>query len=779
MNDPVCGKEVNPITAKFSLKREGETVYFCSQKCRDEFSKKGKKISIPVQGMHCSSCVAKIEGALGKVPGVQSAAVNFATGRAAVEFDQALASEEMLRDAIASSGYRAEHEQPEEKKKSEVRYWAWCVIVAAVFGVPLLYLTMGHLVGAPLPPWDDKVLVIVQFALTVPIVIAGGGFYVRGFRALFRPNMDTLIAVGTGAAFGYSTFVGVMLLLGREGYGLGQVYFEGAGVILLFIILGKLLEAIAKGKTSEAIKKLLGLRPKTATVIRGGEETAVPVAEVRVGDVVVVKPGERVPVDGFVKEGHSSVDESMITGESMPVEKAVGDKVIGGTVNKTGAFTLRATSVGEETVLAQIVKMVEEAQGSKAPVQRLADKVAFYFVPAVILIAAGSFAAWFFAGNLEFALTTAIAVLIVACPCALGLATPTAVMVGSGKGAEFGILFKSAQALQQSRKLDVVVFDKTGTLTEGEPSVTDVVPVGKSTEEGVLQLAAILESRSEHPLAEAVVEAAKKKGVRVVEPSGFESITGKGVKGKHKGKLAYVGNAALMKELGVRVPEREVAKLQGEGKSVMFLSSSKKLLGVIAAADQPKPYAKEAVRALHGLGVKVMMITGDNERTASAIAANLGIDEVMADVLPGEKARKIKELQEKGLNVAMVGDGVNDAPALTQADVGVAIGSGTDIAIEAGDVVLIKEDLRDVLTAMRLSRYTMKKVRQNLFWAFAYNIVLIPVATGALYPFTGWLLSPVLAGAAMAFSSVSVVVNSLLMRRFKPKLREQLPEPAA
>lgn len=848
--------EVNPITAKFSTKKNGETFYFCSMECRDKFEHRATKSIISISGMHCASCVVAIEKALKKLPGVEKAVVNFASSKAYVDYSPDLVSEGMLKEAIEKSGYKTEsHEEKEsgrvtliisgmesqhcvgiiektllklpgvskvkvnlatqkaevdynpvevnidkmisavknagysarrtdrekEEREAEVKHWRNRMIVAAVFGIPLLYLAMGHMVGLPLPELDPMVNALLQFILATPIILAGGEFYTKGFRALLinrMPNMDSLVAVGTGAAYVYSLFVAVMILLSKPGFTTEMLYFEIAGLIVAFIILGKLLESIAKGKTSEAIKKLLGLQPKTAVVLRGKEEVEIPIEEVQVGDIVVVKPGQRIPVDGVVKEGHSSVDESPITGESIPVEKFVNSKVIAGTVNKTGSFTFRAAKVGSDTVLAQIIRMVEEAQGSKAPIQELADKISFYFVPLVILIAITSLASWYFLGSLAFGFTTFIAVLIIACPCALGLATPTAIMVGTGKAAEYGILFKNAEALQRSRELDVVVFDKTGTLTIGKPVVTDVVPVGKAKADAVLQLAAILEKRSEHPLAEAILNAAQSKGLSVPAPSAFQSVTGMGVAAKVQGKTLYLGNRALMdgKKINVSDVEEKVVSLEEQGKTVVFLAS-KQLLGIVAVADQLKPFAKEAVAELHRLGKKVMLITGDNERTGRAIAAQVGIDDVMASVLPNKKAEKIKELQAKNLKVAMVGDGINDAPALTQADVGIAIGSGTDIAIEAGNVVLIKDDLRDVVTAMSLSRYTMFKIRQNLFAAFFYNIILIPVAAGVFYPLTGWLLNPVLAGLAMALSSVSVVSNSLLMRFYKPRLTGKLPMP--
>ncbi len=689
VRDPSCGMEVNPITAKFSMKKNGETFYFCSRECQDKFEKKTAKIIIPISGMHCASCVATIEGALKKVPGVEKAVVNFASKKAYVDYNASLGSESMLREAIQKSGYQAEqHEEKgsgmvkldikgmdsqhcagiverslqrvdgvssvkvnlatskavvsydpvktstdklisavknagytasradveKEARVEEVHHWAKRLAIAILFGVPLLYLAMGHMVGLPVPMLSPLIMTLVQFVLATTIVAAGFEFYTKGFRALLNrtPNMDSLVAVGTGAAYLYSWFVGIMIVAGIEGYGTDMLYFEIAGLIVAFIILGKYLESVARGKTSEAIKKLLGLQPKTALVVRNKQEINIPIEEVQVGDIIIVKPGERIPVDGFVKEGHSSVDESAITGESIPVEKAVNSKVIGGTVNKTGTFKFRATKVGADTVLAQIVKMVEEAQGSKAPIQQLADTISFYFVPFVILFAIASFVTWYFYGSITLGFLTFIAVLIIACPCALGLATPTAIMVGTGKAAEYGVLFKNAEALQRCRELDVVVFDKTGTLTLGKPSVTNVIPAGKVKAEGVLQMAAILEKRSEHPLAEAILQAAAKKNLAVPAPTAFQSVTGMGVAGKFKGKVVYLGNRALMEKQKVDITgaEAKVSSLEEEGKTVVFLASAKKLLGVIAVADQVKPYAKEAVQELHRLGKKVMLLTG-------------------------------------------------------------------------------------------------------------------------------------------------------------------------
>jgi Cu+-exporting ATPase len=734
---------------------------------------------LDIIGMESSHCQGIVEQALRKAPGVTDATVNLATERALVRFDPARQSIDGLVAAVRKAGYDARpaaaRDREAELREAEVRTARRKALIAAIFGIPLLYIAMGHFLGLPVPEAIMRYAVFIQFVLATPIVLAGYEFYTKGVRALLNraPNMDSLVAVGTGAAYLYSLYVSVLLLAGSTRYTSEDLYYEIAGIIVGAILLGKMLEAITKGKTSAAIKKLLGLQAKTATVIRDGKEAVIPVEHVRAGDIVLVKPGQKVPVDGIVTEGGSAVDESAITGESIPVEKARGDTVIGATINKTGAFRFRATKVGRDTVLAQIVRLVEEAQGSKAPIQDLADRISLYFVPVVILIALAALVLWPAAGQgwlLGF--TTFIAVLIIACPCALGLATPTAVMVGSGLAAEHGILFKSARALQAAREVDTVIFDKTGTLTKGEPVVTDTIPAPGFTADRVLQLAAVAEKRSEHPLASAVLAAAKARRMAVPEPAAFASATGKGVDARFLRLKLSLGNRALMRERGVPLDRisRDLERLEGEGKTVLILAVNGRAAGLVAVADTLKPYAREAVAALHALGKKVVLLTGDHRRVGEAIARQVGIDDVLAEVLPGEKARVVKGLQEKGAKVAMVGDGINDAPALTQADVGIAIGSGTDIAIEAGEVVLIKNDLRDVITAIDLSRYAMAKIRQNLFWAFVYNVVAIPVAAGALYPLTGWLLNPMIAGAAMALSSVSVVANSLAMRRYRPRL---------
>jgi Cu+-exporting ATPase len=740
-----------------------------------------EQVILKISDMESQHCVSIIERTLQKLVSAKDISVNLATKTASLSYDPSKISIDEILTAISNAGYSPEPLSHEEKSEEpEVAYWRKRVIASFVFAIPLLYMAMGHMIGLPLPMMPDYVNAIIQFALATPIILAGKDFYDKGFRSMFlnwMPNMDSLIAMGTGVAYIYSIYIMVLIFLEKALP--SELYFEIAGLVVAFIILGKFLESVAKGRTGAAIKKLLGLQPKTALVVRNKQEVEIPIAEVVVGDIVVVKPGMRIPVDGFVKDGHSSVDESMLTGESLPVEKMIGSKVITGTFNKTGSFTMRATNVGKDTVLAHIVKMVEDAQGSKAPIQKLADTVSFYFVPTVIAIATISFVVWYLLGYTAFGLTSFIAVLVIACPCALGLATPTAVMVGTGKAAQYGILIKNAESLQRAREVTHVVFDKTGTLTVGKPEVTDIIPFGKATKEGILQIAAILEKRSEHPLAEAILSKAKENHLKSVEPKDFESVPGKGVRAKYASKSIALGNRALMSDLKIPTDtiDSVVSSLEAQGKTVVYIAGSKSVVGVIAVADQLKPFAKEAVDELKRMGKHVLLITGDNERTARAIAEQVGIDDVLASVLPGQKAQKIKELQAQGFKVAMVGDGVNDAPALTQANVGIAIGSGTDIAIEAGDIVLVKNDVRDVVTAMSLSAFTMRKIKQNLFWAFAYNVVLIPVAAGVFYPVTGWMLNPILAGAAMAFSSVSVVSNSLLMNFYKPKLQTNLPQP--
>lgn len=732
-----------------------------------------EEVTFDITGMESEHCAGIVSNALKDVNGVKEVKVNLAMQKAVVEYSPLKVKFAGMIKAVGNAGYGAKREEKadtaKELREAEIKSFKNKTIFAMVFSIPLLYIAMGMGMGLPFFMIPEKYTALIQLLLATPVVLYSGRlFYINGMKALLvnrAANMDTLVAVGTGSAYVYSLFATLMIWFGN-GYSLENLYFETAALLLAFILLGKFFEAKAKGRTSEAIKKLMKLQAKTAIVLVKGKEVVVPVEEVEAGDVVIVKPGQKIPVDGIVVEGHSSVDESMMTGESIPIEKTKGSKVIGATINMNGSFRFKATKVGADTALSQIIKLVEEAQGSKAPIQKLADKVSAVFVPVVMSIAVISFIVWLLFGyGFGFALTAFVAVMIVACPCALGLATPTAIMVGSGKGAENGILFKNAEALQMLHKADAIVFDKTGTLTKGKPEVTDVVAFnGKQND--VLKMAAVVEKHSEHPLASAIVNRAKALKIKLGDAKKFKAITGKGVVASVNGKHVLLGNRALMKQEKVMFKDGVIEKFEIEGKTVMILAVNRKVVGMIAVADTLKEHAAEAVAELHKLGKKVVMISGDNKRTAEAIARQVGIDSVLAEVLPSGKAEEIKKLQQN-YNVAMVGDGINDAPALTQANIGIAIGAGTDVAIEAGSVVLVKDDLRDIVKAVHLSRNTLSKIKQNLFWAFFYNVAAIPLAAGLFYPFTGWLLNPMIAGAAMAFSSVSVVSNSLLLKRGK------------
>jgi Cu+-exporting ATPase len=771
-----------------------------------------KKITLKIQGMHCTSCAVNIETYLKKKAKLERVSVNYVTETARVEYDPKKISLEKIKNYIQDLGYRAIEakefgEKDEEKVIKKLRD---TFLGSLVLGLPLFYISMGKMLGLPQLVIPLKINTLIQLVITTLIMILNLNIYVSGLKKLWQrnPNMDSLIETGTLAAYFYSLAVTLAVWLRPEVVEETHLYFESAAFILIFISLGKYLEAVTKGKTSEAIKKLVGLQPKQATVIKNGKEVKIPITEVAVGDIVVIKPGEKIPVDGLVIDGYSAVDESMITGESLPVEKKGGDEVIGATINKTGVLKFRATRVGEGTMLAQIIKIVEEAMGSKAPIQLLVDKVSFYFVPAVIGIAILATVFWFLTGqSFVFVLTVFVSVLIIACPCSLGLATPTAVMMGTGLAAQNGILIKSSKALEMAQKINMVIFDKTGTLTKGEPEVTDIlsvtkfpisnfqflnkqqIPNSKSKKElFILKIAASLEKNSEHPLAQAIIQRAKEEKVKLLDVYNFRAILGKGIEGELRiknlepafpclagrraagGLKILLGNRKLLAENRVvikQVHEKTIERLESQGKTVMLLAVNRKLVGLIAVADTLKEYSQEAVDVLHKLGKKVAIITGDNRRVGKAIADELGIDEVLAEVLPQEKSEEIKKLQNKGNVVAMVGDGINDAPALAQADLGIALGSGTDVAIETGEIILIKNDLRDVVLAIDLSKYTLRKIRQNLFWAFIYNTIGIPIAAGILYPLTGWLLNPTIAAAAMAFSSVSVVTNSLLMKKYK------------
>ncbi|SHJ71738.1 Cu+-exporting ATPase [Tepidibacter formicigenes DSM 15518] len=687
-----------------------------------------------------------------------------------------------IKNAIKKAGYtpldiekELVKDEDKERKEKEIKTLFKKFVISSIFTLPLLYIAMGHMLGLPLPkiiePMDNPLnFALVQIILTIPIIIAGYKFYTVGFKALFKgsPNMDSLIAVGTSAAIIYGIYAIYQIINGNMEYS-KDLYFETAGVIIALILLGKYLEAVSKGKTSEAIKKLVGMQPKTATVIQENKEIVISIEEVEVGDILLVKPGEKIPVDGVVVEGHSSVDESMLTGESIPVEKKIGDNVVGASINKNGVIKFKATKVGKDTALSQIVRLVEEAQGSKAPIAKLADIISGYFVPIVMAIALISGVAWYISGqSVVFSLTMFISVLVIACPCALGLATPTAIMVGTGKGAEYGVLIKSGVALETAHKIETIVFDKTGTITEGKPKVTNIITLGNFTEEELLQLAASAEKGSEHPLGEAIVRGAEEKNISLLNLDKFYAIPGHGIEVEIENKKIYLGNEKLMKDKNIQMTLKDESdKLANEGKTPMYMAINNKLEGIIAVADVVKESSKKAIDMLHEMGIEVAMITGDNKKTASAIAKQVGIDVVLAEILPEDKANEVKKLQEKNKVVAMVGDGINDAPALAQADVGIAIGSGTDVAMESADIVLMKSDLVDVVTAIKLSRSTIRNIRQNLFWAFAYNTAGIPLAAGIFYALGGPKLNPMFAAGAMALSSVSVVTNALRLRKFK------------
>ncbi|MEX0806890.1 MAG: heavy metal translocating P-type ATPase [Candidatus Binatia bacterium] len=741
-----------------------------------------EKTAIPIRGLTCASCVEKIEKQLHRLPGVINASVNFGTEKAAVEFLPSVHTLEDFRKAIRDVGYEPVTVQDEsaavdyekQAREREVRELGLKTLVGALLSIPLLLAMLSEWLA--LPAWLTNHW--VQFLLATPVhVWVGWQFHVGFWKALKHgtADMNTLVSLGTNAGYLYSSVVTFAPgFFAAEGLTTG-VYFETVAILHTLILLGRLFEARAKGRTSEAIKKLLGLQAKTARVVRDGRETDIAIEAVQVGDIIVVRPGEKIPVDGIVCDGASAVNESMLTGESIPAEKRPGSEVFGATINKTGSFRFEAAKVGKDTVLAQIIKLVETAQGSKPPIQRAADKIAGVFVPIVISIAVVSFTLWYFWGPqpaLIFALANFMAVLLIACPCAIGLAAPTAVMVGVGKGAENGVLFRGAEALQFASKLTTVVLDKTGTLTKGEPSVTDLLTTNGVDPVDLVRYAASAEKGSEHPLGEAIVKRADEEGFQLQAVDSFAAIPGHGIVAKMAGTLLLLGNLKLMddREISLGRLEGDAERLADEGKTPMFVAINESAAGIIAVADTLKPESREAVNALHSLGLEVAMITGDNRRTAQAIARQLGIDRVLAEVLPQDKAEEVKRLQADGKVVAMVGDGINDAPALAQADVGIAIGTGTDIAIEASDITLISGDLRGIVTSIALSKRTMRTMKQNFFWAFAYNTILIPVAAGVLYPFAGILLSPILAGAAMAFSSVSVVSNSLRLRTFRPRL---------
>ena len=740
-----------------------------------------ERLVIPISGMSCASCVDKVERALQSTEGVLQASVNLATEQATVEYIPGVASPEAVHRAVRDAGYEplaaeeAASDHETERRAREMRVLRTRLVGAAILSVPILWGSLPHMgVSIWTPAWLQNWT--VQFLLATPVQFWAGWRFYRGLMSAARhgtADMNSLIAVGTSAAYLYSaaaTFAPQWF----TGSGIHpSVYFETASIIIVFILLGRYLEAQAKGRTSEAIRRLIGLQARTARVVRDAGEIDVPVEDVAVGDVVVVRPGEKIPVDGVVSSGQSTVDQSMITGESMPVEKAEGAEVIGATINTTGAFRFRATKVGRDTALAQIIRLVEQAQGTKAPIQRLADRVAAYFVPAVIGISLVTAAVWLAFGPqpaLTYALLNFVAVLIIACPCALGLATPTAIMVGTGRGAEAGILIRGGEALEIAHKVTAVILDKTGTLTRGAPAVTDVVAANGFDEAGLLRLVASAERGSEHPIGEAIVTHARTLNLTLTDPVAFDAVPGHGITATVEGRRVLAGNAALMAQRGVVLDGLEATAdaLAADGKTPMLVAIDGRPSGVIGVADTLKPNSREVVAALHKMGLRVIMLTGDNRKTAEAIARQVGVDAVFAEVKPSEKAAHVQALQQQGHVVAMVGDGINDAPALARADLGIAIGAGTDVAIESAGIVLIGDDLRGVLSAIALSKRTMRTIRQNLFWAFAYNVALIPVAAGVLYPFTGMLLSPVLAAVAMAASSVTVVSNSLRLRAYRP-----------
>lgn len=754
-----------------------------------------------VTGMTCSACSAHVEKSIGKLEGVSSVQVNLLANQMKVEYDEKDLTSDQIIKAVEAAGYGAALHQngtvkaaePVKTANKETEAMKFRLIVSFVFMIPLFYLSMGHMMNWPLPQLftaheNALIFVFTQFLLCLPIVAVNKKYFINGFKTLWKrsPNMDSLIAIGSSAAIVYGIFA-----IYRIGYGLGHgdmetvhqyamdVYFETAAMILALITLGKYLEARSKGKTSEAITKLMDLAPKTAWIETPDGEKEVPVEEVQIGDIVIVKPGQSIPVDGIIMEGNSSIDESALTGESIPVEKSVGDKVTGAGLNKNGYFKFRAVKVGNDTALAQIIQLVEEASASKAPIAKLADKVSRVFVPVVISIAVAAFIIWLLLGySFEFAMSIGIAVLVISCPCALGLATPTAIMVGTGKGAENGILVKSAEALETAHRIQTMVLDKTGTVTEGKPQVTDVLPAENIDRQWLLKIAASLEKQSEHPLAEAVIKKAEEKKVSLFRAEQFVSVSGRGIRAEINGKHYCAGNKMFLKESGIVVEkwEEKAQKMSDEGKTPLFFAEEKKLIGIIAAADVVKKTSAQAVSELIKMGIDVVMVTGDNERTAKAIQKQIGIPHVIAEVMPQDKEAEVRKLQEAGKTVAMVGDGINDAPALARADVGIAIGAGTDIAIESADIVLMKSDLLEAVTAVRLSKAVIRNIKENLFWALIYNSLGIPLAAGVFYSLLGWKLNPMFGAAAMSLSSVCVVLNALRLKLFRTEYEKSYKE---
>ena len=793
----VKSAQVNLATEKVSLETEGSVSPLDLQAA---VQAAGYDLVLPqvtqnfaLTGMTCASCAANIESAVSSLPEVSAASVNLATEVLSVTYQPGAINEEIICQTVAEAGYQAqvladqagasqakiqqEADQAAQAKASHQaalwrRFWQ-----SAIFALPLLCLAMAEMVGLTLPTWlshrgGGQLFVSLQLALTLPILWLGRSFFLNGFKHLVKghPNMDSLVALGTSAAVAYSLYSSIQVWLGDH-HAAMSLYYESAGVILTLVTLGKYFEARSKGQTSAAIQALIKLAPQEAQVLRDGQEVTLPLDQVQVGDLVRVRPGQKIPVDGRVVEGQSWVDESMLTGESLPVAKKVGDQVVGASLNQQGSLIVETNKVGQDTTLAQIIHLVQAAQGSKAPIAQLADRVSAVFVPVVMTLALVAGLAWYLIGGQSwaFALTISIAVLVIACPCALGLATPTAIMVGTGKGAEQGILIKSGTALEMAHQVDAVVLDKTGTLTQGQPQVTDVLPLTGWTPEQLLALAAAAEVNSEHPLGQAIVAGARERELTLPEVTDFQSLTGSGIQVRLDQATYYLGNRRLMQEQGLDLGQAEdqAAALAAGGKTPIYVANEHELLGLIAVADPLKATSPEAVRRLKAMGLQVIMLTGDNAKTAQALAAEAGIDQVISDVLPADKAQVVADLQAKGLKVAMVGDGINDAPALAQADVGLAIGRGTDVAIESADMVLMGSDLISVATAIKLSQATIRNIKENLFWAFAYNVLGIPVAMGVLHLFGGPLLNPMLAGAAMSFSSVSVIVNALRLRRFK------------
>lgn len=766
-----------------------------------------KKEVYDVTGMSCAACSARIEKGVSGMEGMEQVSVNLLKNSMAVTYDESLLDSDKIIAKVVDIGYGASLHGDSASKgagqkgkggqrsgadaaAAQMQLMKKRLIVSLIFTVPLFYISMGHMAGWPLPGFlrgmeNAMIFAFTQFLLVLPVLIAGGHYFKNGFKNLWHrsPNMDSLIALGSGAAFVYGIYA-----IYKIAWGFGHddmemihrfsmdLYFESSGMILTLITLGKYMEARAKSRTSEAITKLMDLAPKTARVLHDGMEIEIPIDDVANGDVLVVRDGDTVPVDGKILEGYASIDESAITGESLPVEKQTGDRVTGGTINKTGYFTMEATAVGDNTTLSKIIALVDEATSSKAPIAKLADKVSGVFVPVVITVAAAAVVVWLALGySFEFALAIGISVLVISCPCALGLATPTAIMVGTGRGAANGILIKSAEALEITHSIDTVVLDKTGTVTEGKPVVTDVITAGGAKEQELLETAASLEKMSSHPLAEPIIEKAQEKNVVLNEVKEYRMLPGQGISGQIEGTECYAGNRKLMEAAGIAVDEfdAEIERLADEGKTPLFFAKGKKLLGIIAAADVVKPTSREAIARMMEMGMDVIMLTGDNARTAEAIRRQVGLKNVIADVLPQDKEQKVQELQKQGKKVAMVGDGINDAPALARADVGIAIGAGTDVAIESADIVLMKSDLMDVPSAVSLSRAVMRNIKQNLFWAFFYNAIGIPVAAGVLYKGFDILLNPMIAAAAMSFSSVSVVSNALRLRFFTPKWKHE------